>query len=405
MVNLVNAERVSCTYGTRTAAGRGEPRVSARRRDRRRRAQRRRQDHPAARADRHRRARLRPGHPHRSGCRSATCTRPTTSRRTRRSATSSSAGEADHVWAADAWTRAVRRAPARRGRPGQRRSRPLSGGERRRVALAALLLATTTCWCSTSRPTTSTSRPSPGWPSTCARCRPRRRCSWSATTAGSSTRSAPGSGRCTTARSTRTTAATRRTCWPGPSATGRPRDRGQAAEPAAQGAGLAAARAARPHLQAAVPDRRRQRADRRRAAAARPARAAAVRHRPARQGRLRPERRRPSPVGDRGAARRPDLAIGPGDRIGLVGVNGAGKTTLLRLLDRRTWRPTPGGSSAAGPSASATCRRTSPSSTPTPSGCWSRSSRSQRRSTPVASGAEVTASQLLRGLRLHRRTS
>ena len=27
-----------------------------------------------------------------------------------------------------------------------------------------------------------------------------------------------------------------------------------------------------------------------------------------------------------------DWSIGPGDRIGLVGVNGAGKTTLLRLL-------------------------------------------------------------------------
>ena len=44
---------------------------------------------------------------------------------------------------------------------------------------------------------------------------------------------------------------------------------GQAAEPGPQGAGLAAPRRPRPHLQAALPHRGRQRADRRRAAAAR----------------------------------------------------------------------------------------------------------------------------------------
>ena len=43
---------------------------------------------------------------------------------------------------------------------------------------------------STSRPTTSTSRPSPGWPGTCAARVPARSW-WSPTTAGSSTRSAP----------------------------------------------------------------------------------------------------------------------------------------------------------------------------------------------------------------------
>ena len=48
------------------------------------------------------------------------------------------------------------------------------------------------------------------------------------------------------------------------------RRRGAPAEPAAQGARLAAPRPAGPHVQAAVPDRGRQRADRRRAAAARP---------------------------------------------------------------------------------------------------------------------------------------
>ena len=45
----------------------------------------------------------------------------------------------------------------------------LSGGEKRRVALCALLLsASPTCCCSTSRPTTSTPRPRPGSKSTCA---------------------------------------------------------------------------------------------------------------------------------------------------------------------------------------------------------------------------------------------
>ena len=76
----------------------------------------------------------------------------------------------------------------------------------------------------------------------------------------------------------RTRAATRRTCWPAPSARGRRPRRGPAAEPAAQGAGLAASRPAGAHGEAEVPHRRGQRADRRRAAAARPARAAALRH-------------------------------------------------------------------------------------------------------------------------------
>lgn len=66
------------------------------------------------------------------------------------------------------------------------------------------------------------------------------------------------------------------------------RDRGgQAAEPDAQGAGLAAARRPRPYVQAALPHRGRQRTDRRCAAAARHQRADEVRQRPARQDRLR----------------------------------------------------------------------------------------------------------------------
>ena len=68
-------------------------------------------------------------------------------------------------------------------------------------------------------------------------------------------------------------------------------DRGQAAEPDAQGAGLAAPGRAGAHLQAQVPHRRRQPADRRRAAAAQHRRAGQAGHRPAGQGRHRSARR------------------------------------------------------------------------------------------------------------------
>ncbi len=57
--------------------------------------------------------------------------------------------------------------------------------------------------------------------------------------------------------------------------------------------------------------------------------------------------------------------LGPGDRYGVVGVNGAGKTTLLALLAGRR-EPDSGGSSAARPSTSPSCRRTSASSTTSP---------------------------------------
>ena len=92
--------------------------------------------------------------------------------------------------------------------------------------------------------------------------------------------------------------------------------------------------AAGPHVQAEVPDRRGQRADRRRAAAARRGSSCSgFADRPARQGRRRRRGRRPSRVG-RPASLLDHVTwrLGPGDRIGIVGVNGAGKTTLLRLL-------------------------------------------------------------------------
>ena len=79
------------------------------------------------------------------------------------------------------------------------------------------------------------------------------------------------------------------------------RHRGAPPEPGAQGARLAAPRAAGAHLEAEVPHRRRQHAHRGPAAAARPLRAAAVRGPAARQGRPRHRGRRPR-------ARRPDAA-------------------------------------------------------------------------------------------------
>ena len=78
-----------------------------------------------------------------------------------------------------------------------------------------------TCSCSTSRPTTSTSRASlgwpPSWPATGARSPS------SPTIAGFSTRCVTAPGRWPMAASSSTRAATRRTCWPGPSVTGRRR--------------------------------------------------------------------------------------------------------------------------------------------------------------------------------------
>ena len=89
-------------------------------------------------------------------------------------------------------------------------------------------------------------------------------------------------------------------------------------------------------------------------------------------------------AGDRPLLNRVTWRLGPGDRVGIVGVNGSGKTSLLRVLDgeaaggpgcTRTGR-----SSGARPSGWLTCPRNSPSSTRTSgsarrwkrSGCGSR---------------------------------
>ena len=196
---------------------------------------------------------------------------------------------AEHEWAADARIRDVARRASACRRPARSLDSVidrLSGGERRRVALAAALLAAiSTCSCSTSPPTTSTSRASAGWPSTS--WRGAARSSSSPTTGGSSTPVAPARGR---SRRQGREYEGGYTDWVFARAErARQADAAEsaAAEPRPQGAGLAAARAARAHVQAALPHRGRRGVDRRRAAAARQGRAARVRHAPARPHRLR----------------------------------------------------------------------------------------------------------------------
>ena len=126
------------------------------------------------------------------------------------------------------------------------------------------------------------------------------------------------------------------------------RPRGAPPQPAAQGAGVAAPRAAGAHVQAEVPHRRRQRADRRRARAARHAPSCCAS--PPRGWATRCST--PSTCPSRSArgaccATSPG-GSGPGDRVALVGVNGSGKTTLLRLLAGEL-APTRAWSSAARP--------------------------------------------------------
>ena len=177
-----------------------------------------RQDDAAAAADRRRRARLRSGHPHRRRPRSAICTRPTTSRPEATVRDVIVAGEADHVWAADAWTRAVVEHLLGRGRPGRHGRR----AERRRAAADGAGRA-------------DARRPRPAGAGR-ADQPPRRRGRGLAGRAPAHAagprhgdaggqprpvvpgrRLHPGLGGPRRRRSTRTTAATPRTCWPGPS--------------------------------------------------------------------------------------------------------------------------------------------------------------------------------------------
>ena len=67
--------------------------------------------------------------------------------------------------------------------------------------------------------------------------------------------------------------------------------------------------------------------------------------------------------------------LGPGDRVGIVGVNGAGKTSVLSLRRRRRCRPRSAGSSRGARSRCSTSPRRSTTSTPR-GGCCRPSSRS-----------------------------
>ena len=221
MANLINVERATRRLRHPHAARRRQPGRRRRRRDRRRRAQRRRQDHAAAGADRHPRARLGPGHPHLGPVGGLSAAEPTTSPpapRVRRACIVG--GRPDHIWAAEPDTRDGRRAPAGRGRPRRATSAGCRGGERRRVALAAVLLAGHDVLV-LDEPTNHLDVEVIGWLAEHLNARLRSK----ALVVVSHDRwfldaVAPGRGRCTTARSTPTTAGTPPTCWRAPSGCG-----------------------------------------------------------------------------------------------------------------------------------------------------------------------------------------
>ena len=202
-------------------------------------------------------------------------------------------------------------------------------------------------------------------------------------------------------RSTPTRAGTPRSCWPRPSA----QRQASASEIRRQNLvrkELAWLRrgAAGPDLEAEVPHRRRQRADRGRAAAARPARAAEVR-RPSGSARTSSTSRTSTwSRGERTLLTHATWRLGPGDRVGIVGVNGAGKTSVLVAALRRPRARRPARSSTAARSRCSTSPSSSTTSTPT-AGCC-RSVESIRRVTKTADGGDHR--DLDAGaLRLHRR--
>ena len=337
--NLVNLNDVAKGYGSRSVLDDVTLGISDGRPDRRRRAQRRRQVHAAA-ADRGAGgARRRGGDAAGGAAPGARSARATTSTRPRTVRDELVGGRADHEWAADA---ALPRASSTGCSAAWRSTRfpqgldtpiaPLSGGERRRIALAA---------------------PAAGQPRAAAARRadqpPRRR---GRRLAGPPPRGPP---RLAGRRDARPLVPRRRLhARPGRSPTApvhqlrgrlrglrpgarraRPpgrRARGPPPAAAAQGAGLAAPRPAGAHLQAEVPHRGRQRADRRRAerratassCCASPPRGWATACSTPRTSR--------SPSADRALLRDAHLAARPGRPRGLVGVNGSGKTTLMQLL-------------------------------------------------------------------------
>ena len=239
-------------------------------------------------------------------------------------------GKADHEWAADPTARGV----VRELLTGIDLDRPvlgLSGGERRRCALAALLL-------DPARPggARRAHQPPRRRGRRLARRAPQGRSPprwwWSPTTAGSSTRSARPPGRCTTARSTPTRAGTPRSCSPRPSASGRPR-------PPRPGGRTWSARSS-PGCAAAH-----RRAPRSRSSGSTPP-TQLIEDVPPPRDRLELQRFATQRLGkdvldvedvdlfrgERQLLSHATWRLGPGDRIGLVGVNGAGKTSVLSLL-------------------------------------------------------------------------
>src|SRR5215203_3931796 len=133
---------------------------------------------------------------------------------------------------------------------------------------------------------------------------PTSRCWSSATTAGFWTLSAPAFGRCTTAPSTRTRVVTPPTCWPGPSEYAKPQPLPPgAAKPVPCGGDCCAGRQRLRRFATARLGKDVFDLDRVNVA-----------------------------LGGRVLLRELSWSIGPGMRIGLIGVNRSGKTTLLRLL-------------------------------------------------------------------------
>ena len=330
VVNLVNLEQVVQGLPRARAA---RPGLAGRRRgraDRRRRPQRRGQDDAAGGAGRQSRPGLGPGDPGAATSPSATCRRPTSSPGTVGQVGRSARCPSTSGPPTRAAGRSSRRCSA--ASTSARRSRQLSGGERRRAALAALLLRSYDLLL-LDEPTNHLDIEAVSWLAGYLRefaghlvvvTHDR----WFLDAVTEETWEVA-DGQCTAYDGGYSAYVLARA----------ERDRIAAAidtrppQPAAQGAGLAAARAAGPDQQAEVPDRRGHRADRGRAAAAGRRRAAPPGRRPARQDRRSTSRTsRPRRPGDRVLLTDVTWQLGPGDRVGVVGVNGTGKTTLLRLL-------------------------------------------------------------------------